>query len=478
MACSYKGNDICRVYDDERLTRPLKKFIADNVWRLQLGVASYSVSLILCGLLEKIGINIQEEIDLVDIGAHNIVSLEELCRKGVDGAIKSGDFSRIALTHATSLCVNLDVAWRKKEEVKQLQESINCQNDVLKRTQLLLSAHLWMFEEIRISQPGAHLIPADNRITITHTLSSAVKTLAAWRTTIFKMREEIASFVVAINQRLKWAVGANPSLQNLLIAFTIAVTNKNSQFDDCDRVAEIALKHCKALLYYESLRLRTKEALEQDQIFLNLLSQWEKSCVMSQSCSTVVTRVEESLVELLDPEGPIDHTWLCNVAGLIDEMTDQVHNEIGRIEKCMVNAQDILYNCAHKLRTLMGVHLRMAADVRSLLRSTLKVEGNHVQSIKDYLKKYKEFLDTISELHGHVLSKDFTEEVVDGTLNQISTVLGAINDIFDYLYLFENDFNMSADVATTTAAIEDKQQTDSVLLSSPEAKNPKGMSAP
>lgn len=450
-AFSYQGNGVSPIqYNDEFIARPLKEFIADHVQRLQLGIASYSVSLVMCGLVQKNGLDINTEIDLVDIGAQHKISMEELCRKSADTSIKRDNFSIVALAQANRFCFNLDVAWKKQESIRQLEQSIDCQSDVVNRMQMLLAAHSWMYEEILVAQQPNFIPPLCLTTTLIQ-MRGYVKGLTGWRASIAKMHEEIRTFVTAINQRLRWAVGANPSLQNLLTAFTDAIRIKCAQYDRTDNLVKIALENCNAILHYESMRIRTKDALESDQQFLNLVSQWEKSCMMAQSCATAVTPVEEALVELLDPEGPIDHTWLSNVAGIIDEMTDQVQHEIGTAEKTIINSQDILHNCSHKLRSLMSTHHRMATDVRGLLRSTLKVDGVHTAPIKDYLKKYKDFLDTITELHGHVLSKDFTEEVVDGTLEQIARVLNAINEIFDDLFLFENDFKESLGISGSYA---------------------------
>lgn len=487
IACAYKGNGNCTVYDEERLLRPLKKFIADHVWRLQLGVASHATALVVCNLLQSIGLDVTGEIGLVDVGAQHKVAMSELCGKCVDGSIKSGRFSRMALNHANSLCSNLDMAWRKWKTAQQLQASIYFQTEQIKRTQLLLSAHLWMYEEITATQPGFIVISPINRTALLLQMRSAVKTLIAWRATIAKMREEINSYVSAINQRLKWAVGANPSLNDLCAGFTEAVAIKRAEYDKADRLADATLSNCRAILQYESLRLPTKEALDSDQAFLNLVSQWEKSCVLAQSCYMAVTPVEEALVELLDPEGPIDRAWCQNVCAIIDEMTDLAQRNIGLVEKKVINSQDVLHSCSHKLRTLMASHHRMAGDVRTLLRSTLKIDGVHVTPIKEYLKSYKDFLDTITELHGHVLSKDFTEEVVDGTLQQTAKVLAAIDRIFGGLFDFEHNFKeptsaSPASLATVAAAALSasspttvtEPMAQDVASISPLRKNPKG----
>lgn len=465
FACTYKGNGICTTYDDESLARPLKKFIADHVWRLQLGVASHSMSIALCHLLQKIGLDVQSEIDLLDVGARNKVALEELCRKSVDGSIKRGQFSSIALNHASTLCMNFDLSWRKKESIKLLEACVQNQSEIVKRSQLLLTSLIWMNEEFMASQPNFAIVPPINRTTLLLQLSTSMKTVTSWKASIKKIREEIGNIVAVIVQRLKWASGANPAIIELFTAFTNTVNANKLHFDRCSKLVSTAMSYCESILHYEALRLRTPDASIQDQIFLNLVSRWEKSCMLSASCSNAVSPVEEALVELLDPEGPIDHIWLGNVAALIDDMTDQVQSEINQVEKDIFSSQDNLYSDAQRLRTLMGIHHRMAGEVRTLLRSTLRVDGPHVNSIKDYLKRYKEFLDVLSDLHGNVLSKDFTEEIVNGTLMQITAALSDLHGVFDDLFSFEKDFRDGVEN-------EDRQPDSSVI--SPTRKGKKG----
>lgn len=473
MACSFKSTGMCPVYDDDRLSRPLKKYLSDFVWRLLLGVESNAVTFILCGLLERINVDIDSEINLVDIGAQNIVSMEDLCRKGVDAAVKSGKLSSIDLNRGSQLCLNLDMTWRKLATVTYLHQLIGFQREGLRRAQLLLTAHLWMYEEAIATQPGFAIITPLNRAAILMQLNKATQALSTWKMSVQKMRDEMMVLVTAITQRLKWAVGANPGLQQLMTSFIEHVTIKRDLTDKIGLLAAVALKNCTSVLKYETLRVSTPEALEEDQSFLNLISRWEKSCMMAQSCSTAVTSVEEALVELLDPEGPIDRSWLNNVASLIDDMTDQVQRQINKIEKEIVSSQDELNSCAYRLRGLMVVHHRVVANVRALMKSTIRfVDGGAFGGgVKDYLKKYKPVLDAISELHGHILSKDFTEVVVNSSLVHIAEVLAHIQPMYDELLLIESSFDADAEAELERkGAVAQIQLHDASRPNSPLAK--------
>lgn len=445
LACSFKGNGISPVYDDERLCRPLRKFLSDYVWRQMLGYQSYSMTLILCGFLEKANIHIDNEINMVDIGPRSEVAMEELCRKALDRSTESGAITSNTINRATTLCWNLDIAWRKLCTIQNIQHQIAWQSECLHRSQQLLTAHLWMYEEALATQPGFTVITTRNRASIMMELNEASQTLATWKTAIQKERDELLVLITAITQRLKWAVGANPNLQELMTDFIATITTTRDLLDKMCLLAAITLKDCTSVLQYEKLRVSTADALEEDQKFLNLVSRWEKSCMMAKSCSTVVTPTEEALVELLDPEGPIDRTWLNNVASLIDDMTDQVQQDISKFEKEIVTSQDDLQSCAYRLRALMSSHHRVAGKILGLLKSVYRlVDDTSKAALTDHLDKHNMLLDAISELHSNILSKDFTEEVVIGALNQINDILSSIKPVFDNLFAIENYLDKDA----------------------------------
>lgn len=435
VACSFKGTGISPVYDDEQLCRAVRKYLTDFVSRKMLGLQSYCVSFILCNLLHAMNIDINNEINLVDIGAQNVISMEELCRKAVEKTIKHEKITSITVNQATGLCWGLEVAWRKLCTIQNIQNQVNGQRNSLVRLQLILTAHFWMYEEAIATQQGfAVVLTTRNRATVMLQLDENIKVLLQLKTSIQKHRDELLVLINAINQRLKWAVGANINLMELMNEFMNAISARQDLMDKAFDLAAITLKECTSILQYEKLRVSTPEALEDDQKFLNLVSRWEKSCMMAQSCASAVTPVEEALIELLDPEGPIDRMWLNNVASLVDEMLDQVQQDISKTEKDIVNTQDELQSCAYRLRALMVTHHRIAAKVLTLLKMVYRIaDDNQKALITQQLDKHNGMLEMVSELHGHILSKDFTEELVNGTLNQISELLDTIKDIFNTL---------------------------------------------
>lgn len=478
LACSFKGTGICPVYNDELLCRPVRKFLADFVWRQMFGLQSLTTATFLGKSLESSGIDIDNEINLTDIGARSVVSMDEMCSKAIEMVSRNAKISPAAMNRATAMCWNFDMMWRKFVTIQNIQRQIRWHGECLNRSEHLLVAHLWMYEEALATQPTFTVHTTKNRAAIMHQLTEATQALATTQAAIQRKRDELMVLITAITQRLKWAVGANPDLNELMAQFSRSVTMKRDLMDKACLLTAITVKHCTSVLKYEKLRVSTAEALEEDQRFLDLVSRWEKSCMMAQSCSAMVTPTEEALVELLDPEGPIDRAWLNNVASLIDDMTDQIQQEISSSEKEMVTAQDDLQSCAYRLRALMATHHRIAGKVLHLLKSLYRLVDDIAKNeITEHLDKHNALLITITELHGHVLSKDFTEEIVKGTLQQIADVLGEIKDIFDKLISIDSYGNELAKETAPPPIIGQLQQEEN-CFSRPDSpsrtKNQKG----
>lgn len=430
------------VHDDSQLCRPIRKYLTDFAWRNMFGLQSYCTAVILCDLLHGIGVDVDIEINLVDVGAQNFISMEDLCTKSLEKYVRKEKIPKMIVTQATSLCWNLDMAWRKLCTIQNLQNQVAWQQATLVRSKLILTAHFWMHEEALTKQTGFTITPTRNRATIILQLDESAKALATLRTGVKRQKEELSVLTTAINQRLKWAAGANPNLVDLMNEFVNVIATQTNLIDKIGVFASVALKESTSILQYEKLRVSTTEALDEDQKFLHLVARWEKCCVAAQA-STSITSVEKALIEMLDPEGPIDRGWLSSVSALIDDMVNQVQQDISKIERDIVDAQDELQSCAYRLRALMVTHNRIAPKILTLVNAIYRIIDDDKKSIiGEYMEKHSGLKEMITELQGHILSKDFTEPLVKVTLTQTADLLSTLKETFDNLI---NAGNLFAD---------------------------------
>lgn len=432
-ACAFKGTGPGNPMNSEVHCRPIKNYIAAFIWRLVLGMGPLAVAQTLCIVIEGTGLNLASE-------THNElgqIGLEEQCKKAVNHCLNQDTFTPNTLNQASNLCITLDGTWKKRERVIQLQEIIKKQQDELGTLQFLITSHYWLHEHILVTQPNLFTLCPVSRGGLLMQINVSLDSMKRWQQTIDHQKVELQTVTSAVMQRLKWAVGANPGLEELLNEFNKRSSNHRNKSDKECLMGAVCMKYAQSVWNFEIQRSHTPDGLEKDKEFLQIISNYEQACIILQQYSTLVTPIEEAIVELLDPEGVIDQAWLSNVKALLQNIGGQLKTDVAEEEKKVVSAQDKLQMCAHTLRTLMGNHHRMASDVRGLLKQAMRLNDSHQKIIREYLTRYKEFIDTISELYTNVLSKDFTEKMVEVSLKQIKDLNQIVEPVYDDLFTFQ-----------------------------------------
>lgn len=432
VAWAFKGSGVMASIDPEILSRPLKKYISDCLTSYILGRGSFCLSLIICCLVD------QKQTELK--GSNRSLSLSQLCLTAMSNSKVCEEYF-----------IALEEKFRKEEIADHLQKIVQLHTEHMKHLTFMQSCHHWLHEDYFIAHPNA--LPPIPRASLLNQLQTFIQALSNWRLSIQKINEELLQCTIVVLQRLKWASGANPMVNELMKNFESVLNAKTARLEKEREYAAVTLKYSVAILNYEMLRFKTPKTIMSDQEFLNFLQQWENVCSAESSFIHHVNPIEEALVEMLDPEGQINYTWINNVTTLIDDMIAGVHNEIDATEKGMVVVQDNLHMCAHKLRGLISTHYRISADIRNLLKSTLKYDG-HNEALKEYLAKYKAFIDKVSELHGNVLSKDFTDNMVKQTIKQVDDSLAVISDIYNDLFGFEKTLNTSYTTSASSSNVD------------------------
>lgn len=434
IAWAFKGSGVMVNTDIEFLSHPLKVFITELFTKCVIGRGSYSLSIITCCMLQQ------------KFEGINVKSLEQVC---YEMSMNSPPHT----AYYESFLTTLDEKFRREKSNDYYQKLIQRQSEYIKHIKWIISSHHWLHEDYFMAHPN--VLPPIPRTSLLMQCQTFIQTMTTWSASLCKIDEDVKQNTAAILQRLKWAAGANPMLNDLLYTFETMSREKALDLDKDNKYAENAVKYCIALMNYEMLRYKTPKAILSDEEFLNFLQQWENVCIAERNVAHTVNPIEEGIVELLDPEGPIERAWIENITSLIDDMINQVHNEIDTNEKCMVSAQDNLHLSAHKLRNLMSTHHRISADIRNLLKSILKYDegGNNNELLKEYFIKYKTFIDNVTELHGNVLSKDFTDSMVEQIKEQVERSLAVSNDIYNGLFNFEKTLSaMLGDNAVATGS--------------------------
>jgi serine/threonine-protein kinase SMG1 len=427
-AWAFKGSGAVVNWDIEFLSHPLKLFISELLVKCILGRGSYCLSLIICHTL-------QHNNPATD--SNKCFSLDQMCLSRTNAAA-------VNLPICKNYFMALEENFRHQETGAHYQKLVHGQTEYIKHVTYIISCHHWLHEDYFIAHQN--IVPPIPRASLLIQFQNFIQTLSSWQTSINKIDKELKQCTVAVLQRLKWAAGANPLIIELMSNFESISNTKSVNLERERKYADAALKYSIAILNYEMLRFKTQKAIVSDEEFLNFLQQWENVCIAERSVLHTVNAIEEGIVELLDPEGPIERTWIENVTTLIDDMMNQVHSEIDTNDKRVVTTQDNLHLSAHKLRNLMSAHHRISADIRNLLKSTMKHDEsvNNNESLREYFSRYKLFIESVTDLHGNVLSKDFTDNMMRQIGEQVEKSLAISNDIYNGLLGFEKTLSTTA----------------------------------
>ncbi|KAJ8877158.1 hypothetical protein PR048_021611 [Dryococelus australis] len=95
--------------------------------------------------------------------------------------------------------------------------------------------------------------------------------LLAMQPRVVEARERQSVLVASVEQRLKWAAGANPALSEVMAAFETAVAVRAERLNLDQSLAAVVGNTCTTVLHHEALRTRTSEALAHDTAFLQVL---------------------------------------------------------------------------------------------------------------------------------------------------------------------------------------------------------------
>lgn len=442
MCRGFKGIGMATVFDDERLSKPVKRFTADYVSRQLLGLTSQTIALALCFLLQRMGISVTDEIEQRDVGAENKVPLEDLCRKSVDMNVKCGNFTGNILAQASGLCSNFEATWRKREVAKCMQQNLDIQRSTMQRLQLQLTAHHWLHEDAIMLQPGLAAMSPLIRSNFLLELRKTCSSLLAMQTRLTEAREQQRILIASAEQRLKWAAGANPDLNNVMASFECAVNILEDRLNLEQKLAVSIGNTCNTLLQHEALRTRTTEAITHDTIFVNLVKNWESSCRMLIGCTEEVSLTEASLIKIMSFDGNIDQNWIKAASTKLSNLIIESQRSNSEQKESLVELFDTIKSDFNKLKTMLNTHHKLFSDVRNLLKTMAKMEDCATE-LQRFLKKYVKYLELFSGVTARFTKEENPEKDVSKTIEELKVLRQETNDIYDQLLDLEGDNSLN-----------------------------------
>ncbi|XP_014724328.1 PREDICTED: serine/threonine-protein kinase SMG1 [Sturnus vulgaris] len=429
-------------FSEDQMAKPIKAFTADFVRQLLIGLPNQALGLTLCSFISALGVDIIAQVEAKDFGAESKVSVDDLCKKAVEHNIQIGKFSQLVMNRATVLASSYDTAWKKHDLVRRLETSISSCKTSLQRVQLHIAMFQWQHEDLLISRPQAISVTPPPRSAILASMKKKLHTLSQIEASIATVQEKLAALEASIEQRLKWAGGANPALAPVLQDFDATIAERrNLVLKESQRASQVTFL-CSNIIHFESLRTRTAEALNLDAALFELLKRCQQMCSFASQFNSSVSDLELRLLQRVGTglEHPIGSSeWLHSAhKQLTQEISTQRTVQTER-EQQIETVCETIQNLVDSIKTVLTGHNRQLGDVKHLLKAMAKDEeaaladGEDVpyeNSVRQFLGEYKSWQDniqtvlfTLVQVMGQVRSQEHVEmlQEITPTLKELKT---------------------------------------------------------
>ncbi|MBZ3878462.1 Serine/threonine-protein kinase SMG1 [Sciurus carolinensis] len=429
-------------FSEDQMAKPIKAFTADFVRQLLIGLPNQALGLTLCSFISALGVDIIAQVEAKDFGAESKVSVDDLCKKAVEHNIQVGKFSQLVMNRATVLASSYDTAWKKHDLVRRLETSISSCKTSLQRVQLHIAMFQWQHEDLLINRPQAMSVTPPPRSAILTSMKKKLHTLSQIETSIATVQEKLAALEASIEQRLKWAGGANPALAPVLQDFEATIAERrNLVLKESQRASQVTFL-CSNIIHFESLRTRTAEALNLDAALFELIKRCQQMCSFASQFNSSVSELELRLLQRVDTslEHPIGSSeWLLSAhKQLTQDMSSQRAIQTEK-EQQIETVCETIQNLVDNIKTVLTGHNRQLGDVKHLLKAMAKDEeaaladGEDVpyeNSVRQFLGEYKSWQDniqtvlfTLVQAMGQVRSQEHVEmlQEITPTLKELKT---------------------------------------------------------
>eukprot|EP00062_Callorhinchus_milii_P009126 gi/632952733/ref/XP_007892012.1/ PREDICTED: serine/threonine-protein kinase SMG1 [Callorhinchus milii] len=464
-------------FSEDQTAKPIKAFTADFVRQLLIGLPTQALGLTLCSYISALGVDIIAQVEAKDFGAESKVSVDDLCKKAVEHNIQIGRFSQLVMNRATVLASSYDTAWKKHDLVRRLETNIASCKTCFQRVQIQIAMFQWQHEDVLLNrtQPMSTVTPPPRSGILTN-MKKKLHTLSQLEVSVATVQEKLAALEASIEQRLKWAGGANPALAPVLQDFEATITERrNMVLKESQRTNQVTFL-CSTILHFESLRTRTAEALNLDAALFELIKRCQQMCSFASQFSSSVSDLELRLLQRLATS--LEHSigsaeWLSGAhKQLTQEMSTQRAVQAEK-EQQIESVCETIQTLVDNIKTVLTGHNKLLADVKHLLKAMAKDEeaalGDNEEvpyedSVRQFLAEYKSWQDniqtvlfTIVQAMGQVRSQEHVEmlQEITPTLKEMKSQSQNIyNDLVSFASPLVTDKSNECSSPTSASAFQ------------------------
>ncbi|XP_035223113.1 serine/threonine-protein kinase SMG1-like [Stegodyphus dumicola] len=399
---------------DHQLVKPVKQFTADYVRHMVLGLPSQAVGFALCQLVTHLGYDLTAEIELRDIGVESKVPIEEILLKAYKSCIAE-HFLEAQLPSLSTLLSAFDAAWRKEDLGRRLEQYLVVARGCQQRAQLQLTQFQWLNEDLLLQANIGPLQGSSvtSRPTLMSEIRKTVSALVTYDCVVSSAQDRYLALTAGIEQRLKWAAGANPSLTAVQEEFEVAISAKTAIITNTNQLSRELANVCNSILHFEALRTRTSEAVSSDNTFLALINRCKETCELAESCQSQINTLEEHLISLmpLEKDG-VTTEWLTSVIKKVSLSLSSCREKLEHQKSLTCICWESLHQEVVHVHDLFSVHHKLMSEVRHILRNLAKHEEQELGvdfkcegRVHRYMAFYKEFSERTSSIVSKLLAE-------------------------------------------------------------------------
>ncbi|XP_036318874.1 serine/threonine-protein kinase Smg1 [Rhagoletis pomonella] len=428
-------NDVQRIYDVRRISAPLSNYINT----LQRSI--------LCGLPSLFAHMLLDTLTALSAQCLNLRCLDAT-----------------TLLNAGGLCQNLLHALQQGFSGKNFQIQVLLRTKLAEHCALVGSAHYWL-NEVQLQQSDTQLMYGFPKDKLLKSVQACSQSLSVWKHTMIKIHEDVDEYTAAVTQPLNWALQTNSSLLPLQENFMECVKAQVLRYNALLQLTTQMYDYANALLQFELLQSK-ENRLQADNAFLAVLQQWQDAMDTMRQSNANVTPIEQSIVQLLDPEGKVDQCWIQNVAGLLDEMTFTVQRKLATLEHEEEALKEGLFEQGQQMLPLLEHQVR--SDMRQLFKAITKNDRNVRNSAavdragfaahaRDLQHALRFFHNKLNELQMQLLSRNTTD----------TTPIELKAKVRELLSSHEQNYAALLDLGQRFKAEDCESSTSSVTVDSP-----------
>lgn len=376
-------------------------------------------------------------------------------------------FLTLELNNLKNVVTRLELAKQYELQIEVLQS-----NQLL--SQLMRTSFQWFYEDdlpkdsVTFAPPGRQTFLAD--------LKNRSSVLAMTNDELLTIQTKFEEHYSSVEQRLKWACGANSELQQLFDEFNTTYLEQLDKLKTMTSTVRLLVGVCNALLHLEVFRTKNGDTINADAAFMTLLSTCQQSAALQETQEQDLTDQELCLFKLNAPKGDkIDKAWIRSTMEAAATAAKAVKAKVLEESESVKKVEAEIRTGGAKAVQVIGRHQKLMSDVGALLRTISKSEDYEVPEVRKYLSNYKTFSEHISTLVKTCGLDVQSDQSIKDLTDAIDSLKECMDDIFDKVIDFSNTFkdeNLEAyKVRKNEDGLADPEESGRIQASSVEEKN-------